>query len=276
MTQPEGARQDQALLFEKRDGLATLTLNRPAARNALTSQMFLDMERMLIEIEADDDVRVVVITGTGRGFSSGADLKPVSKEERSRTMRSSFPGDAGGDILDRGNRCILRLRSLPKPVLGSINGDAVGAGCSLALATDLRIASETARLGVVFPRIGLGPDAGASYFLNELVGSAKALEMLFLGDLIDAGEALRLGLVNRVVPADELADATLELATRLARGPTLAYGFAKAAVYASANLPLENVLDLEARNQQIAARSGDSREGIKAFLEKRQPEFNGR
>jgi len=276
MTQADEANQHQALLLEKRDGLATLTLNRPAARNALTSQMFLDMERMLIEIEADDDIRAVVITGTGRGFSSGADLKPVSKEERSRTMRSAFPGDAGGGILDRGNRCILRLRNMPKPVLGSINGDAVGAGCSLALATDLRIASETARFGVVFPRIGLGPDAGASYFLHELVGSAKALEMLFLGDLIDAGEALRLGLVNRVVPADELADATLELAMRLARGPTLAYGFAKAAVYAGANLPLENVLDLEARNQQIAARSNDSQEGIKAFLEKREPSFRGR
>lgn len=276
MTATVDGRKENELLFDKQGGIATLTLNRPAVRNALTSQMFLDMERMLIEIEADDDIRAVVITGTGRGFSSGADLKPVSKEERSRTMRSAFPGDAGGGILDRGNRCILRLRNMPKPVLGSINGDAVGAGCSLALATDLRIASETARFGVVFPRIGLGPDAGASYFLQELVGPAKALEMLFLGDLIDAREALHLGLVNRVVPADQLAEATSELATRLARGPTLAYGFAKAAVHASADLPLENVLDLEARNQQIAARSHDSQEGIKAFLEKREPSFRGR
>lgn len=193
MTEYNEGSTDPALLFEKANGVATLTLNRPATRNALTTGMFLDMERLLIEIEADDAVRVVVITGTGRGFSSGADLKPESDAERRRTRRASFPGDQGGDILDRGNRCMLRLHRLPKPVIGSINGDAVGIGCSLALATDLRIASDTARLGVVFSRRGLGPDGGASYFLRNLVGTAKALELLYLGDLIDASEALRIG-----------------------------------------------------------------------------------
>ena len=265
-----------ALLFAKRAGIATLTLNRPAARNALTAAMFMDMERMLIEIEDDDEVRVVVLTGAGKGFSAGADLKPVPKEESRRTLVPNFPGDLGGDILTRGNRCMVRLRNLRKPVLGSINGDAVGIGCSLALATDLRIATESARFGVVFSRRGLGPDGGASFFLRELVGSAKALELLFLGDLIDANAALQLGLVYQVVPNDNLADATAELAERLAHGPTLAYGFAKHAVQASAHLPLENLLDLEARNQQVAARSDDAREGIKAFLEKRDPEFRGR
>jgi len=238
--------------------------------------MFLDMERMLLEIEADDEVRAVVLTGAGRGFSAGADLEPVSKEERRRTAAPSFPGDAGGDILDRGNRCILRLRKLRKPVLGSINGDAVGIGFSLALATDLRIASDTARFGVVFSRIGLAPDGGASQLLRELVGTAKALELLFTGDIIDAGEALRLGLVNRVVAADELTDATRELAERLARGPTLAHGAAKAAVYESANLPFESLLDFEARNQRVVSRSDDVKEGIRAFLERRKPEFRGR
>ncbi len=267
---------EDALLFEKRAGVATFTLNRPEARNALTPAMFLDMERLLLEVARDDDVRVVVLTGAGRGFSAGADLEPVSKEERRRTGAPSFPGDAGGDILERGNRCMLRLRELAKPVLGSINGDAVGIGCSLALATDLRIASETARFGVVFARIGLGPDGGASHLLRELVGTAKALELLFTGDLIDAGEALRLGLANRVVPADGLADATRELAERLARGPTLAHGAAKAAVYESAHLPFEGLLDLEARNQRIVGRSEDAKEGIRAFLERRKPEFRGR
>jgi 2-(1,2-epoxy-1,2-dihydrophenyl)acetyl-CoA isomerase len=270
------AASDAALLFEKQNGIATFTLNRPDSRNALTDGMFLDMERILLEIEADDEVRVVVITGRGRGFSSGADLKPVSEEERRRTQAASFPGDQGGDILDRGNRCMLRLRRLPKPVLASINGDAVGIGCSLALAADVRIASDAARLGVVFSRIGLAPDGGASYFLRNLVGSAKALELLFLGDIIDAQEALRLGLVNRVVPAAELSGATADLAGRLASGPTLAYGFAKAAVYEGANLSLESVLDLESRNQQVAGRSRDAKEGIQAFLEKRKPEFRGR
>lgn len=267
---------EPTLLFETQSGVATLTLNRPAARNALTAGLLLEMERVLLEVEADDAVRVMVLTGAGSGFSAGADLTPVSKEERRRTEGSCFPGDAGGDILDRGNRCIRRLRALPKPVLGSINGDAVGIGCSLALATDLRIASEVTRMGVVFSRIGLGPDGGASFLLRELVGTSKALELLLLGDLIDAAEALRLGLVNRVVAVDALADATSELAERLAQGPTLAYGFAKEAVYQSAAMPFDSLLDLEARNQRVASRTQDAREGVRAFREKRKPEFRGR
>jgi 2-(1,2-epoxy-1,2-dihydrophenyl)acetyl-CoA isomerase len=265
---------EDALLYDKQDGVATLTLNRPSARNALTSALFLDMERMLLEVASDDGVRVLVLTGTGRAFSAG--VKRVSKEERCRTEAPSFPGDAGGDILDRGNRCILRLRELAKPVLGSINGDAAGIGCSLALAADLRIAADSARFGAVFSRIGLGPDGGASALLRELVGPAKALELLFTVDLIDAGEALRLGLVNRVVPAVELPDATRELAERLARGAPLAHGAAKAAVYESANLPFPSLLDLEARNQRAVGRSEDVGEGIRAFLERRKPEFRGR
>jgi 2-(1,2-epoxy-1,2-dihydrophenyl)acetyl-CoA isomerase len=276
MTERSEQSGDPTLLFERQGGVATLTLNRPEARNALTTGLFLEMERVLLEVEADDGVRAVVLTGTGRSFSAGADLRPVSKEERRRFEAPSFPGDAGGDILERGNRCILRLRELAKPVLGSINGDAVGIGCSLALATDLRIAANAARFGVVFSRIGLAPDGGASHLLRELVGTAKALELLFTGDLIDAGEALRLGLVNRVVPADDLADATRELAERLARGPTLAYGAAKAAVYASADLPFEGLLDFEARNQRVVSRSNDVKERIRSFLERRKPEFRGR
>ena len=276
MTDRDEQSTEPALLFAIEQGVAKLTLNRPGALNALTAGMFVEMERMLGEIEADDEVRAVVLTGAGRGFSSGADLLPVADEERRRTEASSFPGDPGGDILERGNRCILRLRRLPKPVLGSINGDAVGIGCSLALATDVRIASETARFGVVFSRIGLGPDGGASALLRELVGTAKALELLFLGEPVGADEALRLGLVNRVVAAELLSAATDELAARLAGGPTMAYGFAKEAVYAGINLPFEGVLDLESRNQRLAMRSHDVREGIRAFREKRKPLFRGR
>lgn len=264
-----------ALRLEKHDGVATITMHRPKARNALTTAMFQDMEQMLMEIETDNQVRAVVLTGTGESFSAGADLKPVSKEEQKRSLAPGFPGDAGGDILARGNRCILRLRKLPKPVLGSVNGDAVGIGFSLALAADLRIAADTARFGAVFSRIGLAPDGGASYFLRELVGSARALELLFTGDIIDASHAERLGLVNQVVGKDELEEATAHLASRLAVGPTLAYGFAKQAVYESSSLSLESLLDLETRNQKIAGNSRDAREGVRAFVEKREPDYRG-
>ena len=275
MSNPDETSAEPILLHDLQGGVATLTLNRPAALNALTTRSFLEIERLLNELESDDAVRVVVLTGAGRGFSAGADLKPISKEERRASEKSSFAGDAGGDILDRGNRCIHRLRQLPKPVIGSINGAAVGIGCSLALATDLRIASEDARFGAVFSRIGLGPDGGASALLRELVGPAKALELLFLGSIIDADEALRVGLVNEVVPADALAARTGELAERLAHGPTMAYGFAKEAVYASADLSFGSLLDLEARNQKVAGRSHDAREGVRAQLDRRKPEFRG-
>jgi len=269
------ASQADALRLEKHDGVATLTLNRPEVRNALTTAMFQNMEQMLLEIEADDAVRVVVLTGTGVNFSAGADLKPTSKEERKRSLAPGFAGDLGGDILARGNRCILRLRKLPKPVIGSVNGDAVGIGFSLALATDIRIASDNARFGAVFSRIGLAPDGGVSYFLRELVGSARALELLFTGKIIDAEKAEQLGLVNQVVSSDQLVSVTAQMAADLAKGPTLAYGFAKTAVYEAANLNLASVLDLETRNQQIAGRSQDAREGVRAFIEKRAPEFRG-
>jgi 2-(1,2-epoxy-1,2-dihydrophenyl)acetyl-CoA isomerase len=262
------------LLVDKQDGVATLTLNRPDVRNAVTGEVFLELERRLLELEADQDVRVIVLTGAGKGFCAGADLRPEPKESQRGSLAPGFSGDAGGDILERANRCLLRMRRAAKPIIGSINGDAVGIGCCLALATDVRIASETARLGVVFSRIGLGPDGGASFFLQESVSPSKALELLFLGDMISAVDALRLGLVNRVVGAEELAQATGELAKRLAHGPTIAYGLAKAAVYQGAT-QLERVLDLEARNQKIAGRSEDCREGIRAFLERREPRFKG-
>ncbi|MEQ9586499.1 MAG: enoyl-CoA hydratase-related protein [Parvibaculaceae bacterium] len=273
MTANDDGRVASELLYKNEDGIATLTLNRPEVRNAVTAGVFLELERLLREIEADDAVRVVVLTGAGKGFCAGADLRPEPKEVRSRALAPAFPGDAGGDILERANRCLLRMRRLPKPILGCINGDAVGIGCCLALATDLRIASEKARLGVVFSRIGLGPDGGASYFLQEAVSPAKALELLFLGDIVVASDALKLGLVNRVVAPDDLTNATLELAARLACGPTIAYGVAKAAVYEGKNLGLEHILDLEARNQKIAGRSHDAREGVQAFRERREPRF---
>ncbi len=264
---------EKPVLYEKRDSIATLTLNRPDTLNAMNEAMMAEFERLLLEIEADPEVRAVVLTGAGRGFSSGGDQK------RDRTIEGQdqfFDGDLGGNVVERLNRCVLRLHQLQKPVIGCINGVAVGAGCNLALATDLRIAADTARFGEVFSRIGLVPDGGGTYLLPRLVGPAKALELIMLGDIIDAQEALRIGLVNRVVAADQLAAETWKLAERLAQGPTLAHGLAKTALYQGLEMSLEDVLNMEARNQAIAGRSQDREEGVTAFREKRQPRFIGR
>jgi 2-(1,2-epoxy-1,2-dihydrophenyl)acetyl-CoA isomerase len=168
------------------------------------------------------------------------------------------------------------MQRLPKPIVGSINGVAAGAGLNIALATDLRLAADTARFGEVFARVGLVPDGGGTYFLPRLVGTAKAMELILLADLVDAQEALRIGLVNRVVPAEQLEQETLKLAERLAQGPTVAYGLAKRGLYQGLGMSLEDVLNMEARNQAIAARTPDRAEGVAAFLEKRPPRFTGR
>lgn len=261
------------VLYDKRDAIATLMLNRPETLNAMNEAMMAEFERLVIEVEADAEVRCVVLTGAGRGFCSGGDQK---RERQHEGEEAFFPGDLGGALVERLNRCVLRLQRLPKPILGSINGVAVGAGCNLALATDIRIAADTARFGEVFSRIGLVPDGGGTYFLPRLVGTAKALELIMLGDIIDAAEALHLGLINRVVPAAQLHEETYKLAERLAQGPTLAHGLAKTAVYQSLHMTLEDVLNMEARNQAMAGRSQDRVEGVAAFREKRPPRFIGR
>jgi 2-(1,2-epoxy-1,2-dihydrophenyl)acetyl-CoA isomerase len=260
------------VLYQQHGGIVTLTLNRPETLNAMNEAMMGELERILIELEADAAVRAVVLTGGGRAFSSGGDQKRGTEE----VPPSFFEGDRGGALIERLNRCILRMQRLPKPIIGSINGVAAGAGMNIALATDLRIASETARFGEVFARVGLVPDGGGTYFLPRLVGTAKAMEMILLADIIDAQEALRIGLVNRVVPAEQLEQETLKLAERLAQGPTVAYGLAKTGLYQGLGMSLEDVLNMEARNQAIAARTPDRAEGVAAFREKRPPRFTGR
>ena len=263
---------DGSVRYHRHDGIATLTLNRPETLNAMNEPMMGEIERILIELEADAAVRVVVLTGSGRAFSSGGDQKRALGEGQP----SYFEGDLGGALIERLNRCILRMQRLAKPIVGSINGVAAGAGLNIALATDLRIAADTARFGEVFARVGLVPDGGGTYFLPRLVGTAKAMEMILLADIIDAQEALRIGLVNRVVPADQLENETLKLAERLADGPTVAYGLAKTGLYQGLRMSLEDVLNMEARNQAIAARTPDRTEGVAAFREKRPPRFTGR
>jgi len=264
---------DSPVLYHQHDSIATVTLHRPETLNAMNEAMMAELERCLMALETDPAVRVVVLTGAGQAFSAGGDQK---RDRQSEGQQHWFAGDLGGGVVERLHRCVLRLQRLAKPVIGSINGVAVGAGCNLALATDLRIAADTARFGEVFARIGLAPDGGGTYFLPRLVGTAKAMELLLLADIIDAREALRIGLVNWVVPADRLPAETQKLAERLAQGPTLAYGLAKAGLYQGLALSLEATLDLEARHQAIAARSQDRAEGAAAFREKRPPRFLGR
>ena len=199
---------DSPVLYHQHDSIATVTLHRPETLNAMNEAMMAELERCLMALETDPAVRVVVLTGAGQAFSAGGDQK---RDRQSEGQQHWFAGDLGGGVVERLHRCVLRLQRLAKPVIGSINGVAVGAGCNLALATDLRIAADTARFGEVFARIGLAPDGGGTYFLPRLVGTAKAMELLLLADIIDAREALRIGLVNWVVPADRLPAETVTL-----------------------------------------------------------------
>jgi 2-(1,2-epoxy-1,2-dihydrophenyl)acetyl-CoA isomerase len=257
----------ETIRYELDEGVLTLTLNRPDVLNALNRQMTDELQDAFKSAERDPEVRCVVITGAGRAFSSGEDLK---------ARQASGVAGFGGTLKERYNPLVLRMRSIEKPVIGSINGVAAGAGCSLALACDLRIASDKASFMQVFVRVGLVPDSGASFLLPRIIGLGRALEMAFLGDGVGAEDAYRIGLVNRLVPAAELETATRELAVRLAKGPTRSIGLAKRAMNRAMSMDLEAALEYEVFAQETAGATEDHREGMAAFLEKRTPEYRGK
>ena len=246
-------------------GVLTITLNRPDVLNAINEQLTTELGEALRAAERSEEVRCVVLTGAGRGFCSGQDLRDRAAGDFSyrEHLRATY------------NPVILQLRTLEKPVLAAVNGVAAGAGCSLALAADLRIASERASFIELFARVGLVPDSGSTWFLPRLVGVGKAFEMTYTTDPVDAQEALRIGLVNRVVPHEELMSKTKELAARLAAGPTKAYGLTKRAIHSALGASLEQALEYEAHLQEIAGRTADHREGVTAFIEKRLPTYTG-
>ncbi len=256
------------ILVEKSDNLATLTLNRPDARNAIDLVMREEIVAALDEMEADESTRVLIVTGSGQHFCAGGDVKTMQAKRH-----TAAEGRARVELL---NRMVLRLVNFPKPTLAMVDGFAVGAGFNLALACDLIVASDRARFGQVFSKIGLVPDGGGTYLLPRLVGPAKAKELVFTAEIIDAEEALRLGLVNRVVPAGDLRQATLALAGRIAEGPPKVLALAKHLLNRSANLDLPGALELEAFAQSHALTSEDHQEGLRAFFEKRPPKFHGR
>jgi len=259
----------QTVLVETSDRVTTITLNRPDSFNALTGAMSDEVRAALDEARLDDRVGAVVLTGAGRAFCSGQDLKSIEAE------------GAGTDIGDfvrhhlrnHFNLMILAMRRLPKPVIGAVNGVAAGAGMSLALACDLRIGSDKASFMQAFSRVGLVPDAGSTYLLTSVVGSGRAMELAWTARRVGADEALSLGLLNQKTTEADLAGETHELAARLARGPALATELAKEAILGAAERGLEATMDLEAEMQRRCISTGDFTEGVSAFLEKREPQF---
>ena len=257
------------ILISENEGILTITLNRPEKLNSFIGHMRRDLAEALEHAGSDRSVRVVIITGAGRAFCAGGDVAYMA-ELMQRKDAEEF-----SRILGAGRRVILAIRQMTKPVIASVNGPASGAGCNLALACDLRIASNTATFSESFAKVGLHPDWGGTYFLPRLVAPNKACEMFFLGESIDAEEAARLGIVNQVVAPEELEATTLQLAERLRAAPPIALAAAKHAVYMSQASELEEMLRYETEAQLRCFESDDGHEGVRAFLERREPKFTG-
>ena len=251
-------------------GITTITLNRPEKLNALAGHMRRDLAQALEAASSDRNVHVVVITGAGRAFCAGGDIAAMAE------LIERHDAEEFSRLLGSARRVVMAIRQMTKPVIASVNGPASGAGCNLAFACDLRIASTAATFSQSFAKVGLHPDWGGTYFLPRLVTPNKACEMFFLGDSIDAAEAHRLGIVNSVVAPDELEAATRALAVRLADAPPISIAAAKHAVYMSQAAELEEMLRYETEAQMRCFESLDGYEGVRAFLEKRTPKFTGR
>jgi 2-(1,2-epoxy-1,2-dihydrophenyl)acetyl-CoA isomerase len=255
--------------LEIADGIATITLNRPDRMNALSDAMLLQLLSALEAVTDDASARAVVVTGAGKAFCAGGDIKDLAN-------RAEIGFEDRVERLREKQRVALVLRECPKPTIARIGGPALGAGFSLALACDFRIASKSAKFGTAFARIAFSGDLGGTASLVRLVGPAKARELYFLADTLDAEQAARMGLVGEVVPDEELVTATMRLARRLADGPTVTYGYMKNNLLAAEREAFGELLDREARNQVHTAFTADHKEAVRAFVEKRTPKFEGR
>jgi 2-(1,2-epoxy-1,2-dihydrophenyl)acetyl-CoA isomerase len=260
------------LLEEVKDDVAVLTMNRPDRLNALSGPMLDAMEAALVRLASDSAVGVVVLTGAGRGFCAGGDVKAMAEgteagegslEEKAQSLRARMEVSRW-------------LHEMPKPTIAMVRGAAAGAGLSLAMACDMRVASDGARFGTAFARVGYSGDFGGSYFLTQLVGTAKARELYYTAELVNAEQALAIGLVNRVVPDARLEDETMALAAKIAAGPRVAYRYMKRNMNAAESGTLTELLDLEAWHHTRTGATEDHREAARAFVAKREPVFRGR
>jgi 2-(1,2-epoxy-1,2-dihydrophenyl)acetyl-CoA isomerase len=257
----------ETILLDINNGIATLTLNRPDVFNAFNEQQSFDVIDALKKIEKDKSIRVVILTGAGKAFCSGQDLKSIA---------GSLNRSLSDSLYKRYNPMIKAMRNLPLPIICKLNGVAAGAGCSLALASDMIIASENASLIEVFINVGLVLDSGSSYFLPRLVGSARAFELSTMGSKVSAIQALEWGMVNKVVKHEELDSETLKIAEYYANAPTKAIALMKKMLNKSFHSDLDSMLEYEAYCQEIAGRSDDYKEGVASFNEKRKPNFKGK
>jgi 2-(1,2-epoxy-1,2-dihydrophenyl)acetyl-CoA isomerase len=257
----------ECILYEALQGVATITLNRPDVFNAFNDTQSYELQDALKQAARDPEVRVIVLTGAGKAFCSGQDLKAIASSEN-RSLSES--------LHKRYNPIIRAMRNMPKPIVCRLNGVAAGAGCSLALASDFIVASENASLIEVFINVGLVLDSGSSYFLPRLVGSARAFELSTMGSKVSAQQALEWGMVNRVVAPEKLDEAVREISAYYASAPTKAIALMKKMLNKSFHSDLETMLEYEAFCQEIAGNSADNKEGVAAFNEKRKPAFTGK
>lgn len=261
------------ILLEKQDHISKLTLNCPEKMNALNEEMFDEIAAALAVVREDDGTRVLVLTGAGRAFCAGADLRPESGEQ---VMREQHAETIRRDVRRSSRGCIEGLQQLPQPTIGMINGVCVGAGFDLALACDMRTGSEHARFMVAYTRVGIIAGQGGAWLLERIVGLPKAAELLFTGDFLSAKDAERYGVLNRLVPAADLERETMNLAKRVASMPPLANRINKMHLYRMLQMDLATALDFAAASQPILITSEDSQEAINAFMEKRPGVFKGR
>lgn len=265
------------LLYEIKDNLLTITLNRPDCLNSFNDEMSFELQKALKEAEKDKNVRCIILTGAGRGFSAGQDLRSrsVSAESNAENQNGNSP-HLGESIRKRYSPIVSKLRSLEKPIIAMVNGVAAGAGASIAFACDMRFAAQSSKFIQAFIKVGLIPDSGACWLLPRLMGTGRAFEFAVTGEPIDAETALQVGLVNRVVPDAQLSEVTYQFAQQLAQGPTQAIGLLKRAMNKAATVDFDTYLDYEAHLQEVAGQSNDYGEGVSAFLEKRPAQFQGK